>query len=368
MNAERLHSIALAMKTDLTQTNIVKHLQDLVTALQNQINQPNQPEYQQQVGRFHQSLRDALNDSAINAFSPTWRQVIEELEVESFLGNNLEMQIAAIFSANQITPSLANEQLQKLLTSLQALTTSLDQLLASFSQLKIGAEELDPGECEIGVLVPRAFVDNRLDKFSDELGELNKIFGVFEELCTGSRPSPKIRTISSSELSIFLETAPVVGACIAAAVERVIAMYRQLLEIRKLQGELAKQGIEKEDLKGIEKHANGVMEKGIDTLVKELVSEFSAISDVARKNEISIELKFALKKIANRVDRGFNIEVKMQEPTEASDGDPVADGANNTDIAKHHAKIQGAAGNLQFLKLDGDPILSLSEEAVEKKK
>lgn len=340
----------------------MSHLQQLVSALQNQVSQPAQPTYQQQVSQFYEALKTALSSAEANAFSPTWQQVLEELGAADLLGSRLENRIVDVFSKNQITPSVAQQELQQILTDLQTLSTSLDQLLAAFRQLKIGTEELEQGDCEVGILVPRTFVDNRLDKFSEELAELNQIFGVFAELATGSRPGFEIRTISSSDLSIFLDATPVVGACVSVAIERIIALYKQLLEIRKLKGELAKQGLEKENLKGIEKHANGLMDDGIEKLVKELLTEFHKGTDNGRKNELSIELKFALKKIANRVDRGFNIEVRMAEPEEeqpeeGADGELKAEGA-----AKHYAQIKSASETLQFLKLDGEPILSLTEE------
>jgi hypothetical protein len=247
------------------------------------------------------------------------------------------------------------------------LSSAIDQLLASLKILKIGSEELAQGECELGVLVPRAFLDNRLDRFADELEELNQIFGVFAEISIGSRPGFEIKTISSTDLSVYLEVSAVVGACIAAAIERIVALYRQLLEIRKLQGELEKQGLEKRNLKGIEDHANGVMELGIDKLVKEIVAEYLPKGDSARKNELSIELKFSLKKIANRIDRGFNIEVRMEEP-EVSSESPEETSAEHTALLKAHSKVAQASENMQFLKLEGEPILRLSEGKTDKSK
>ena len=368
MNVERLHAIALALRDDLSRSNVPSHLQQLVSALQNQINQPGQPVYQQQVSQFYEALRGALESSEVNAFSPTWLQVLDEIGASPLLGLELDERVTEIFSRNQITPSVALQELQTILTEIQALSSSIDQMLAAFRPLKIGSEELPAGDCEVGILVPRAFVDNRLDKFSEELGELNQIFGVFAEVATGGRPGFEIRAISSSDLSIFLDAAPVIGACVAVAIERIIALYKQLLEIRKLQGELAKQGLEKDNLKGIEKHANGLMEQGIDKLVKELLAEFHKVDDNGRKNELSIELKYALKKIANRVDRGFNIEVRMTEPEASeSEGDEQEDQAAK-EATRHHARIASTAETLQFLKLEGEPILSLTEEKSERGK
>jgi hypothetical protein len=366
VNVERLNTITDALRTDLSQTDILGQLQQLVSALQNQVNQPGQPVYEQQVSQFYESLRTALANSAINSFSPTWQQVLEELGIANLLGQQLEYRIEDIFSRNKITPTIAQQELQQILTELQAFMSSLDNLSTAFRQLQIESEELERGDCEMGILVPRTFVDNRLDKFSEELVELNRIFGVFAEISTGSRPGFEIRTISSSALTIFLNVAPAVGACIAVAIERIISLYKQLLEIRKLQGELKKQGMTKKDLKGIEDHANNIMDKGIEKLVQELLTEFHVGADEGRKNELSIELKYSLTKVANRVDRGFNIEVRMAEPEE-TDADTETE-EEQADAIKHHARIQGASETLQFLRLDGDPILSLPEEKAEKPK
>jgi hypothetical protein len=49
MNAERLHAVAIALKQDLAGPNIIGIFQGLVSALGNQVAQPGQPQFQQQV-------------------------------------------------------------------------------------------------------------------------------------------------------------------------------------------------------------------------------------------------------------------------------------------------------------------------------
>jgi hypothetical protein len=366
MNAERLHAIATALQADLSKSGVLSNLQQLISALSNQVSQPNQPQYQQQTSQFYNALVEGLKSSSVNEFSPTWQQALEELGARPLLGVTLAKHVEDIFSRNQITPSVAQQELQVLVNEMQSLSTAVDQLLTSFRTLKIGKEDLAPGECELGVLVPRAFVENRLDRFADELEELNRIFGVFAELSTGSRPSFAIKTISSTDLSIFLEVGAIVGACVATAVERIIALYKNLLEVRKLQGELVKQGVEKKNLEGLETHANVIMDTGIDKLVKDLLLEFKGKVDSGRKNELSVELKYSLKKIANRIDRGFNIEVRMEEPAPLAESDKKS--TAEVEALASHERIRAATGNLQFLKLEGEPILRLREGKDEKSK
>lgn len=367
MNVERLHAIAAELRRDLDETATLSTLQNLVSSLSNQISQPQQPQFQQQTSQYLNQLLAALEDARVNTFSPTWQQVLVELGAKELTGKALAQTVEDVFARNQITPSVAQQDLQALFGRLQQLSSAIDQLLAGFRTLKIGSEDLDPGQCELGVLVPRVFLNNRLDRFAGELEELNQIFGVFSEISTGSRPGFEIKTISSTDLSVYLEVSAIVGACIATAVERIIALYKQLLEIRKLQGELAKQGLEKKNLKGIEDHANTVMENGIDKLIKDLIAEYLAKGDAGRKNELSIELKYSLKKIANRIDRGFNIEVRMEEPEVAADGADEATEEQKA-LVKAHAKVAEASENMQFLKLEGEPILQLNESNSDKPK
>jgi hypothetical protein len=80
------------------------------------------------------------------------------------------------------------------------------------------------------------------------------------------------------------------------------------------------------------------------------------------------ELRLALKKIANRVDRGFNIDVRVAPPetTEAEEGEEAD--PEEAENLKYYEMIEAASENLQFLRLEGDPILSLPEKPEKSKK
>jgi len=300
-------------------------------------------------------LVDTLSDAPSNQFPPTWRQTLEELGADELLGDALAERIKEVFARNQITTAVAQQEIQQIHKQLAAFETTIDQLRAGFDALNIGAEELAPGAAELGVLIPRDFVHNKLDAFAEELQELNDIFGVFAEVATGSRPGFSIDSVSSSDLSVFLGLKPGIAACIAIAVERVVALYKQLLEIRKLHGELRKQGVSDSNLKGVEDHANSFMDEGIEAMCTHILNDFYKNNDDARRNELSIELRYSMQKIANRIDRGFNIEVRVEPASQAD-----ADAATPDDI-RYAEIIKSAAPTLQFLKREGDPILSLPE-------
>ena len=111
MNVERLHAIAAELRRDLDQTAALSLLQNLVSSLSNQVSQPQQPQYQQQTSQYLTQLLDALRKASVNSFSPTWRQVLDEIGATELTGSELAEAIEDIFARNQITPSVAQQEL-----------------------------------------------------------------------------------------------------------------------------------------------------------------------------------------------------------------------------------------------------------------
>ncbi len=358
MNIERLHAIAIAIITDIKNTKTDSTLQQLVTSLQNQVNQPQSPQFQQQVSQHLTTLYASLTNAPSNNFSPAWKQALKELGVHDLLGANLSNHVREIFERNQITPSVALQELQSLHKQLVSCKTSLEQVISSFQQLKIGAEKLEPGQCELGILVPRKAINNELNEFAHDLSELNEILGTFSELTTRNRPGFQIRSISSSDLNVFLGMLPVVAAGIAVAVERVVGVYKQILEIRKLHGELKNQGVPNKDIKGVLNYANNMMKDEIEKLVPELLDKYYDNKDKERRNELATQLRFSLNKIAKRIDKGYSVEFRVQP---ISDQKPAAKSDKVSKDAEHIQVILAVSRNLEFLRLEGEPILTLPE-------
>jgi hypothetical protein len=179
MNTERLHAIAIAVIDDINTTNLLVTLGNLVKSLQNQINQPQEPKFQNQVSQHFKDLSDTLVKSKINNFSPAWKELLKELGVYDLLGNTLFDRIQEIFERNQIIPATVLKELTELHKQLSNYKTSFEGVISSFQTLKIGSEKLEKGQCEVGVLIPRAAVSNKLKEFSTDLDKLDNLFGTF---------------------------------------------------------------------------------------------------------------------------------------------------------------------------------------------
>lgn len=353
MNAERLFVVARAIRADMQKTASVESLQKLRDALQQQVSQPQQPQFQQQVAGHRKGLVGALGKASSNDFNPMWRQLVAELHFDGFLGQSLADRIEDIFNRNQITPSAAHQEVATIFDELSKKNAMMVSLTDALGFFGIGAEKLAAGTCEVGILIPRAYVKNRLEEFGAEIEELNKIFGVFQELATGQRESPTIRGISSSDLVVFLEASALVAALIAATLERIVELYKKLLEIRKLHGELAKAGVPQENLKGVEDFANKFMDEGIESAATEILGGYQGRGDKGRSHELSIEFRSSMKKLANRIDRGFNLSIRASE-------EPIPDPKKKEELASHLDVVKAKERLMSFVKVAGPPILSLN--------
>jgi hypothetical protein len=336
-------------------------MQNMVGALQAVVNQSNAAT-QQNLASSLGALYAAVSDTDSDKFSPTWRQILREIGGDCFFGKALKEHIETVLAKNQITPAVALRELLQTLEKLQRFEGALNSAASAFQQFGIGDEKLRPGECEVGVLIPRQAVKNQLLDFSEELKELGFILNTFSEVATGKPDQLEIRTLSSSDLLVYLQASAPYAACLAVAIERIVALYKQLLEIRKLHQEIRKQGVPEKETTGIEKYANELMQKGIQNASEEIVNEYYQQAEKGRKNELTIAVRLAMSKIANRIDHGFNLEVRV-EPLAKDDTE-----SQNEQLQKAVAAIQSATANMQFLKLEGEPLLKLPENTDRPKK
>ena len=345
----------------MSRVGIVNLIDQAVQALQNQINQPQQPNHQQQLTNNLTKAYAMLQDSPIDEFSPAWRDAMSELGVSDEFGARLEARVRGIFERNQITPQTALEELKKLQQELSDTENHLVGLANGLEYFGVGEDALEWDECEVGIIIPRTYVKDNLKEFGSELVELEKTLLVFSELATGQRQPLEIRQISSSELSVFLDYVPEIGACIAVAVERIVALYKQLLEIKKLKKELVAQDVPEENLSGIDDHAASIVCPKLDEIATDLMKKYGDHLDPSRKKEVSIEIRRSLSKLANRIDRGFNIELRVATQKEGKEVDLTEEERSKSDAI---SQILESASNIEYLEQAGEPVLFLPESDI----
>lgn len=373
MNAERMHAVARKLREDLRATDLPGLLQRLSEAMTNMVNAPQEPSHQQRVSALRSEIGAALASSAVNSMSPLERQVLDEWGVSHLLGEDLRSQIETAFDGNQFTIQTALEELAKFVAPLQTLQAQLDQLVGALEGLNIGAEELEPGEFEIDVLVPRSAVRDELGELGKEFTELERILLPFVELVTGSRPGVTVRSVGSSDFTLYLAAAPGVAVAVAKAIDEVLKVYERIQNIRKTKAEIEAlqlgaggEQIIEQSVGPLESYANSAMQQGVTEIARAIVEEFKSDRlPEGREFQLEIEVRRSLLKVAERIDDGYNISVRVGE-LPASNDVPEDEAATDSESLSQHqlaAQVQAVeerSGRARrFINLSGSPILSL---------
>lgn len=359
MNTERLHKILTEIQKEFNQKNILIQLQTVRDNLTNQVNQPQQPVYQQNLVAALSELNNSLTESPYNNFSPGWKQIIDEVGGHNLFGIELKNSIDDIFSRNQITPAAALDSINTIVTQVEQLKVAIDEIISGFIKLKIGKEDLAAGQCELGYSIPRKVIENKLSSLSKEVAELSFILGTLSEAITGKKEEFEVKTISSSDFLLYVIIGLQVADVLSNAIEKIINNYKTILEIKILRNQLKQKGVPESATKEIEEHANSSMEDVIRKIASEVITQYHKGNDEGRKNELENATVIALNKIANRIDKGFNIEIRVEPLPPATE--KTKDDKNYQTQLTNILNIQKHSKTLQYIQTDGHPILALNE-------
>lgn len=359
MNVERLHRIALDLKSDLKRNKIIALIQNVRDSLQNAVNNPAHGPYQTELITHLDSLYNALEHSDYNEYSPGWKVIIKDISSGILFGILLEEHVRDIFSQNTITPAKALEDITKIHDDIINFDSALTKILSAFSTLNIEEEDLEPGQCELGYMIPRKYVENKLSSLKKEINELNFILNSISEAVTGEKQEFEVKTISSSEFLLYILIGLKIGDVLSKATERILNQYKQILEIKVLRNQLKEKGVPASKTKAIETHTNSMMEEEIKKIAQEVISEYYTGEDNPRKNELENSIVISLNKLANRVDHGFNIEIRVEPLPQPEEG-ATASKEQQTQINLVKS-IQQSSKNIQFIETNGESILELPE-------
>lgn len=151
---------------------------------------------------------------------------------------------------------------------------------------------------------------------------------------------------------------------VAISIERLAVFYERILNIIKLQKELARfddmpDGINDQ----MRSYIDGKIEEGINQATKDLLKGKMRGVDSGRKNELNTELQNTLNQIAKRLDSGFQFDVRGGEPSEIEEGEQETQ-TQKIDRERYQ-RISAARDKIRSFKIQAKPILSLPRDSDE---
>ena len=363
MNTEKLYTLCRELQNDITETKLIVNFNNLFNAIQNVVNNPSDNNAQNTLSTSLQVVYSSLEKSIVNELSPSWEQMIKKIGGFDKLGKQMQIKIEGVFQRNKITAATALQEIKKLQKDVTEFSNGVNSIVQGFSIMGLEKDELKENESEIGFLIPRELVSNDLAKLGNEIKEIVFILNTLTEFVSGKKESFKIKTISSSDFFITIAAETVLWIFVfSKAVEWLLDQYKKLLEIKNLHNELKEKGIPKDKLKGIEEHANSLMEKAVEDIVEEIDKDYYGGKDKPRRNELNNGLKIALNKLVNRIDKGYNIEIRINPPKTTTNNEQTTE---ETEKLELYYKVKDLSDKIEFVKVTGEHILSLPESKKE---
>ena len=359
MNVERLHSLLLGVIEDIEESNTARLLADLRDWTQRLSNNPQDVNAQREFSLRRSQLMEALNAANSNSYSPGTVSDLDSLGISRLLGAVLALRLETVFGQNEFTLAVVSDQIAGIEEELTKLIDSLRATVAAFEVFGIASEDPGPGEVEARVILPRSSIDNSLQSLGTEFRQLERLFSDITELATGSRPPTIVRSIAASDFSVYVQYLPEAAVLLAIALDKTVALYKNLLEIRRIRSEASSQGISDESLGGIDEHISSHMDQGLDKVVDEVFEEVQIeVSNRSRRNELKTSLKLTLTNVAARIDRGYRFDIRIGDPIEIDDDEADEREAKSSYVTATKIIAERREG-LQFLQLEGDSILQL---------
>jgi len=374
MNAGRLHAVLEMVRQDYEKNEIIARLQTSVDALNTSIASATESNGV----AFRESLQDlyaAIDESPVAAAPPSQLDILREIGGFDKVGAGLKAEIESTLDSNSVTPANALAELQRILEVVSSFAVVIGQVVSGFDELNIPYETLEPGESEVGVLIPWRVVHSSIGGLHKGLQQYDRALKTFGELAEDNPESPTIKSVGSSTLQLFISSTPGIALCIATAIERLCALYKQVLEIKVLRKKVNEQSLPDTVVSSIKEHEQNITESGIDKIVEDLVKEFGKGKPKERLNELRTALKWALKFFADQIDSGVDLEVRSEPPRPKdvadSEGEPVKSDKTKRALEqarKTTARIQRAGIAMRALNRSGEHVLALEfNDSVKKK-
>lgn len=360
MRAEVVSEILDDVIADFTELSVIARLETLAQALQNQINSPT-AENQVLVRDLKDEILDQFSKSRFSRYPISLTLTLDEMKIEDYLPLRLAGEIEDAFSGNQITPATVLAELADVQDKARIILGHAKAYkdAAGFFEFEARYPEPDD-EFEFTISIPREAVNNELDDFGRELTRLDKLLGVFSEMATGSRSDFKIKSISSSDLTVVLHSVPAVAILIVTSLERLTAAYERMLNIIHLHRQLKESKVPDGMIRDMEKFTQKTLREEIQKASKEIESNLLKKVDAGRRLELRTELKRALEEIISRFDRGYVFDVRGPEPTGAdSEGDDAPDQQTNSPAWVRRV-VAEKRELLKYFKAEDEPVLGLS--------
>lgn len=362
MHLGRFHAVMTDLVRHLDDANLIESLEEASDAIGAYASSSDEGAIQ----RFKVAIDRTIKSASItdpDLMQPFAQQVIEELGLSDLINPSLSDKLKSIVAQSNYDPAGLSEQIKKYSESLTTKIRLVRQMENSLDKLGVEYERVTEDESEIGFMLPREVVGDKLSELSKEFDQLNKLARAIAEISGDTEEyEPRVRTIASSWWQIFLDLTPEQIGIWIIAIERIVSLFKSNLEIKNLSNQLREQQMPDKITKAIEDEIDKRVKAEIGKIASDIKKQHKKSREASRMNELEIQLRQSLFYLAKRLNQGMQVEVNLaipedpQEP-EATDGEEA-----DKNLLRQIEQKRTEIAKLKSLR---DRALSISDQAKE---
>lgn len=325
MHLGRFHHVVDHLERHFRAAKLVEQLDAAGAALE----QFTQTRSESHVADFRAKLTAALSsadDVEPELLQPYAQQVISDLGLGPLLPPEVRRTVDALVSRHGFDSAALSDAIRKQAKTYGARIAHVKQLDASLRGLSAEYTEVESERAEVGLLLPREAVGDKLPDLSKEFDKLSYLARAVNELTGQPDYDSRVVTISSSWWQIFLDIPVEQIALWTFAIERIVALFKSNLEIKNLQKQLGEREIPESILKAISDEVDKKVAAELQTIAHDIVQQFGKIEEPGRRNEVETQLRQGLNYLARRMNQGAQVELNVGVPEEPEDP-PVPEGS-----------------------------------------
>ncbi len=354
MNAERLRNAADAVIADSKGANLVQLIAGVETTYTQSVQSPS-AQTAEAFSTAKSALDAAIRDGECVRLSPSRVAILDKIGAADLCGFGLVQKVDSILLSS-VTPAAAVQGLQELRARAQKFYQTATTLRESLSALAIEGEQPPSKAAEVEVRMPFELFEGSLGGLAKEAKQLDRALSDIVETVTGGRPPISIRTLAGGSVEIFVTVDPLSGVAILSLVTSIVNLINSVLQTRKTRLDLERDQAPKEVLEPLAKWEQSRVAEELARLREELIGQSKA--DKGRKNELKKALGDSLRYLADRIDRGMDIEVATLIEEAVAQPDDQAAGALDLATAAQR-QIAEAMNTRRRLARSDQPILAL---------
>lgn len=255
-------------------------------------------------------LEAELDIEVINKYNQSDIEILEKIGGKYYFGSWGKYRLNNLLTDHSYDLTKTIDGLGEYATERKEFSDRITQVYDDLVELNIKVHKPAGNIFEVGLLMPTKYTHQKIPFITKELNRWDKIFKTFKEL-TGETPEDtEINFVSNGSLQFFIDNSPEVAVCLAVTIERVVNVYKKIIDIRVTRLKLKDLGVSISEQKSIEKQEKEILNKEIDKIALDIIKEFALKSiDTGRTNELKIAVKGHVTYIAKCIDGGMTIEI-----------------------------------------------------------